>query len=123
MGLFSKTEYLEVVLLFIYDDSSEDADACVISIEACGRIFDEYKYFYASFEAGTNHYDELSKRLITTDEKLVKVIIKVKNGIVKDFKIDLNDLAVRFNDKRFEKIALLGWGINDKSFKKQNYQA
>lgn len=115
MGLFSKAEYLEVVLPFLCDNSSDDIAACIISIEAYGRIIDEYKYCYASYEVNANHYDELSKLLITTEEKLVKMIVKVKNGIVKDFKLDLNDLAERFHDKRFEKIILLGWGLNDKS--------
>lgn len=115
MGLFSKAEYFEVVLPFLYDDNYEDVECCVISIEAYGRNIDNYQYCYASFEVSTKHYEELSKLLLTAEQKQVNVIIKVKNGIAKDFKIDLKDLAERFQDKRFEKIALLGWGFNDKS--------
>lgn len=117
MGLFSKAEYIAVELPYVYEEDAEDTEACIISIEAYGRILDVYKYCYASFELGLNHYDELSKLLITADKKFVKVIAKVKNGIVKDFKIDLKDLAERFGDKRLEKISLLGWGLNDKSFR------
>lgn len=122
MGLFSKPEYLEIVLPYLYDDCPEDVETCVISIEAYGRIMDDYHYCYASFEVRVNHYDELSKLLITAEQNLVKVIVKVKNGIAKDFKIDLQDLAERFHDKRFEKIELLAWGFNDKSAIKQNVQ-
>lgn len=123
MGLFSKSEYLEVVLPFIYEENSEDAEACIISIEAYGHILDEYKYCYASFEVGINDYDELSMLLIKSDKKFLKVISKVKNGAAKDFKIDLKDLAERFNDKRFEKIGLIGWGLNEKSFIELNNKA
>lgn len=58
MGLFSKTEYIEAVLPFIWDDNANDVDACAVSIEAYGLILDEYKYCYASFEVGMEHYDE-----------------------------------------------------------------
>lgn len=51
------------------------------------------------------------------------MIAKVKNGIVKDFKIDLKDLAERLHDKRFEKISLLGWGLNETSFAEIPQQA
>lgn len=116
MGLFAKKEYLEVVLPFLCDRNSADAEACIISIEAYGRILNDYRYCYASFEVCSNDYDELSELLMATDNKLVKVIATVKSGIVKGFKIDLDDLAERYHDKRFGKLALLGWGLNEKSF-------
>lgn len=109
MGLFSKAEYIEVILPFIYDDNPNDVDACIISIEAYGLILDDYKYCYASFEVGIADYDSLLKLLVSGHKKFVKVIVKVKNGTAKDFKIDLDDLAERFNDKRIEKLSLLGW--------------
>lgn len=117
MGLFSKAEYIEVILPFVYDDNLEDADACVMTIEAYGRILDTHKYCYASFETNAKAYDALSALLLAAEQKFVKVIAKVKNGAVKDFKIDLKDMAERFHDPRFEKISLLGWGLNDESFR------
>lgn len=120
MGLFSKPELLEIELPFIYVKNAEDEEVYIISIEAYGNILEEYKYCYASFEVKVNDYDELSQLLIASDKKFVNVIIKVKNGKAKDFKIDLVDLAERLSDKRFEKISLLGWGLNDKSFEELN---
>lgn len=72
----------------------EDTEACIISIEAFGYILDHRKYCFASFESGVHDYDELSALLRAADHKRVNVIAKVKNGMVKDFKVDLNDSSV-----------------------------
>lgn len=115
MGLFSKPEYIEVVLPFVFDNNAEDEYACLLNIEAFGYILGERKYCFASFDAGVRYYDDLAALLTEADEKLVKVIAKVKNGVVKDFKIDLNDLAERLKDQRFAKLSLSSWGIYDSS--------
>ena len=46
MGLFSKPEYVEVEMDFVYDicTQPEEVDDGVISIEAYGNILDTYKY-------------------------------------------------------------------------------
>lgn len=49
-------------------------------------------------------------------DKTVKVIIKVKKGLPKNFKLDINSLAEVYNDERFKFLSLLGWGFNDKSY-------
>lgn len=117
MGLFSKPEYIEAVLPFTLDPNEEDVEACIISIEAFGRILDEPNYYYASFECRSDDYDGLAAILDHTDNKLVKVIAKVKNGKIRSFDLDLKDLAVRLGDPRFTKLSMLGYGINGSSFK------
>lgn len=102
---------------FICDDDSKDFDACIVSLEAYGHILDDYKYCYASFEISSDDYNELSQLLNGAEGKKLKIIAKVKNGVVQDFKINLEDLAERFHDHRLKKITLLGWGLNNRSFR------
>ena len=48
--------------------------------------------------------------------KTIKVILKIKKGKLKDFKIDLGSLAEVCNNEKFKSLELIGWGLNDKSF-------
>lgn len=49
-----------------------------------------------------------------------KIIFKTKKGKIKAFKIDLDSLAQAYNDDRFKALKLLGWGVNDSSFRDMN---
>ena len=117
MLFFKKTEYREITLPFIYDNNPEDLYAGLISIEAYGDVLGANKYCYASYLVNLKFIDEISELLKNSSDKTVKVILKIKNEKVKDFKIDLNSLAEAYNDEKFKSFELFGWGLNDESFK------
>ena len=126
--LFSKPEYKEIMLPFRYINDPEDLEAGIISIEAYGHVFREQKYCYASYNLDNPNmyengdYEEMIKLLKVSDGKMVKVIIKVKKGMPKDFKIDVNSLVEEYNDERFKALELGGWGFFDKSFEEKRYE-
>lgn len=110
-------EYKEKMLPFVYDSNTEDLYAGILGIEAYGNILSENKYFYASYEVDVEFIDELATLLKDSYGKEIKFIFKIKKGKIKAFKIDLDSLAKVYNDDRFKKLELLGWGVNDSSFK------
>lgn len=115
-------EYKEEMLPFVYDSNPEDLYAGILGIEAYGNILSENKYFYASYEADVKFIDELATKLKDSYGKEIKIIFKIKKGKFKAFKIDLDSLAQVYNDDRFKTLGLLGWGINDRSFKDINFK-
>lgn len=117
---FTKPEFKEIKLSFVYDNNPDDLYAGMVSIEAYGNISGEKKYCYASYLVNTEFIDEISALLNDSYDKTVKVILKIKKGKVKDFKIDLDSLARSYNDERFRSLELVGWGLNDKSFRDFN---
>ena len=60
--------------------------------------------------------DEIVNSLKNNPDKTIKVILKIKKGKLKDFKIDLGSLAEVCNNEKFKSLELIGWGLNDKSF-------
>lgn len=120
---FTKPEYEEIRLPFIFVDDPADLEAGGISIEAYGTIFGEKKYCFAGYKLkdpkmyDNGDYEQMIDLLKDSAGKTVKVTLKIKKGIPKDFKIDVNSLAEAYNDERFKSLDLLGWGFNDKSFK------
>lgn len=115
MSLFAKPEYIEMILPFTCIVLPEDVEACSVTIEAYGMILDKMKYCCASYWIEPDYYDEMVALLKDTFDKTVKVTFKIKNGKVKNYKIDLDYLAEQYHDDRLRKIELLGWGFNDKS--------
>ena len=118
MGIFSKPEYKEVVFPFLYSFNEGDYDGGILTIEAHGEILGEYKYCSACFLVKSKYldqYDEMSDLLINDPQKLVKVVFRIKDGRVKDFKIDSNSLADAYKDDRFRAMETAGWGMFDKS--------
>ncbi|MGN0654785.1 MAG: hypothetical protein ACI4KD_07700 [Oscillospiraceae bacterium] len=123
MGLFSKPEYVEVEMDFVYDTYTqpEEVDNGFISIEAYGNILDTYKYVTSSYSLkdmslyDNGGYEEMTELLRDTRDKKVKVRFKVKDGKIKEAKILIESLADAYNDERFLKLELLGWGVSDKS--------
>ena len=115
MSLFSKAEYLELTLPFHVVILPEDWEACSVSIEAYGSIMDEMKYCNIGLWANPEYYDELVKVLKNGEDKRVKLKFKIKNGKIKNMKLDIDSLADAFQDERIREMELLGWGCNDKS--------
>lgn len=118
---FTKPEYKEIDLPFIYENNPEDIEAGMVTIEAYGNIFGETKYCYVSYFVDLNYIDEIAALLKDSSDKTVKVILKIKKGKAKDFKIDLNSLAEAYHDERFKELELVGWGLNDKSYRELNF--
>lgn len=129
--LFSKTEYKEIFLPFKYEReepriselqggkysyAKDEIYRGSIGIEAYGNIFGENKYCYSLYSADEKIIDEIVDLLKNNPDKTVKVILKIKKGKLKDFKIDLDSLAGVYNNQKFKLLELLGWGLNDKSF-------
>lgn len=129
--LFSKTEYKEIFLPFKYEReepkiselqggkysyAKDEIYRGSIGIEAYGNIFGENKYCYSLYSADEKIIDEIVNSLKNNPDKTIKVILKIKKGKLKDFKIDLGSLAEVCNNEKFKSLELIGWGLNDKSF-------
>ena len=129
--LFLKAEYKEIILPFKYEREeiriselqggkySYEKDEIYrgsIGIEAYGNIFGESKYCYSLYSADEKIIDEIVDLLKNNPDKTVKVILKIKKGKLKDFKINLDSLAEVYNNEKFKSLELLGWGLNDRSF-------
>lgn len=129
--LFSKTEYKEILLPFKYEReepkiselqggkysyAKDEIYRGSIGIEAYGNIFGENKYCYSLYSADEKIIDEIVNSLKNNLDKTIKVILKIKKGKLKDFKIDLDSLAEVCNNEKFKSLELIGWGLNDKSF-------
>lgn len=120
---FTKAVYEEIRLPFRFVEDPEDQNLWQISIEAYGNILGKNKYCYAWYDLKKSNmrrngdYEQMIDLLKNSAGKMVKVVIKIKKGKPKDFKLDVNSLAEAYNDERFKSLALLGWGFNDKSYK------
>lgn len=120
-SFFEKPEFKEIIMPFKYVESRADLEAGFISIIAYGEVLGKMKYCYATFGVkdvkmyDNGEYEELINLLKNNIEnKKVKVMVKIKDGKAKDFKIDLTFLAEVYSDNRFNKLDLLGCGIHDK---------
>ena len=129
--LFSKTEYKEIFLPFKYEReepkiselqggkysyAKDEIYRGSIGIEAYGNMFGENRYCYSLYSADEKIIDEIVNSLKNNPDKTIKVILKIKKGKLKDFKIDLGSLAEVCNNEKFKSLELIGWGLNDKSF-------
>lgn len=122
LSIFTKAEYKEIMLPFEYVHSKEDDELGGISITAFGNILGEMKYCYACYVFkdknmyNNGDYEQIINLLKHhNSNKTIKVKIKVKNNKVKDFIIDLKSLADVYNDNRFIKLDLVGWGLHNDS--------
>ena len=74
------------------------------------------KYFYVSICINSIEcYDEFLKSLLKLDNK-IKIIAKVKNGVIKSFDIDFKDVAEKLQNKYFEKAYIEGYAVYDGSW-------
>lgn len=120
MSFFSKSEYIELNLPFEYIDDIDDADAGLISLESSIDMEGARKYCFASFlvhHKDIDKMDDMIDLLKIPHEKTVIVKFKYKDGVYKDFKFDLDNLAYAYNDERFKRMELVCWGLNDKPAK------
>lgn len=119
---FAKPTYEEISLPFRFIDIPEDSEAGAISIEAYGNIFGKNKYCFSWYDLKDSKmyhngdFEQMIELLKNSAGKTVKVIIKIKKGVPKNFKLDINSLAEAYNDERLKSLDLLGWGFNDKSY-------
>ena len=120
---FTKPEYVEIRLPFRFIEVPADSECGIINIEAYGSVCGKNKYCYSFYELKDSKmyrngdFEHMVEMLKNSADKTVKVIIKVKKGLPKDFKLDINSLAEVYNDDRFKSLSLLGWGFNDNSCK------
>lgn len=120
---FAKPTYEEITLPFRYVEVHDDVKLGLINIEAYGNILGKHKYCYCCYELKDKQmyqngdFEMIIGQLKNTADKTVKVMIKVKKGVPKDFTLDINSLAEAFNDERFKSLTLLGRGFNDKSYR------
>ena len=120
--LFSKPEYTEFLLPFRFVHDPVDEDCGGISIEVYGPVCGKMKYCFASYRLkdprmyDNGDYAALLALLQNTEQKTVTVAIKMKKGVPKDFKIDLDSLANAYDDRRFHALELLCWGFNEEPF-------
>lgn len=119
---FTKPTYEEIKLPFRYIDVPSDLEAGLINIEAYGNVFGENKYCFASYDLKSSQmykngdYEQMIELLKTPTDKTVNVIIKLKKGVPKNFKIDVNSLAEVYCDERFKSLSLVCWDFDDKSY-------
>lgn len=119
---FTKPTYEEIKLPFSYIEVPSDLEAGIINIEAYGNVFGENKYCFASYDLKSSQmykngdYEQMIELLKTPTDKTVNVIIKLKKGVPKNFKIDVNSLAEVYCDERFKSLSLVCWGFDDKSY-------
>ena len=120
---FTKPTYEEIRLPFRLIEIPADLEQGHINIEAHGSILGKYKFCYACYglkDSQMYHngdFEQMVDLLKNSAEKTVKVTIKIKKSVPKDFKLDIDSLAEAYNDERFKSLDLLGWGLNDKSYK------
>lgn len=119
MSFFSKAVYKEIELPFMLDEN--DAEVGIINIEAYGDIDGEYKYCYSSYVLkdrdmyDNGDYEQMLELLKNTDGKTACIRLKYKKDRLKDFKLDIESLVRIYNDERFRRLELIGWGLLDKS--------
>ena len=125
---FAKPTYEEIKLPFRFIDVPSDSDAGLINIEAYGNVFGKNKYCYACYELknakmyDNGDFEQMIELLKDSADKTVRVTIKLKKGVPKDFKIDVNSLAEVYCDERFKALSLSCWGFNNKSYKELSSQ-
>lgn len=123
--LFSKPEYEETMLPFTYIDDPEDVEKTFIEIEAYGNIYEQKIYCDISYTLkkqsmyDNDDYEQIVNMLKNSANKTVKVIFKIKKGVPKSFKIDLNSLVEAYNDERFKLLDPAGWRLSNTSIKEE----
>lgn len=120
---FAKPTYVEMMLPFRLVENPEDSEAGCVGVEAYGNILGKNKFCYSCYELEDSRmyrngdFGNIIELLKNSADKTVKITVKVKKGVPKDFKLDINSLAEAYDDERFKSLSLLGWGFNDKSYK------
>ena len=122
---FTKPEYTEIILPIRHVSDPIDAECGGITFEGHGIILGAEKYCVASYRLNdprmyeNGDYEQLIDLLENAGTKPVKLTVKSKKGVPKDFTIDVDSLAEAYGDQRLKALELLCWGLNDKSFQEQ----
>ena len=118
----------EKELYIRYVPNKQEYESGVISIEAYGDELEKYNVesLYSSYSLKTfvKDKDILFNQLIEilkSDNKLVKVKLKIKNNNLKNFEIDIDSIASAYYDERIKNLEILGWNINIKNNNKIDY--
>lgn len=116
---FSKSEIKQLELPFQYTYDEADFESGCVTIKVQGEVLGQQKFCYSSYclTDGALYqnkgFEEIIELLKNPAKLSVKVNFKIKKGLVKDYKIDIPSLVETFNDERFSKLELAGWGMFD----------
>lgn len=75
----------------------------------------ENKYFYAMVGCHRIAYEEFVETMQNNSGISLKIIVKLKDGKAKNFKIDFEDLASQIQDEKYEKLFIADGWVSDKS--------
>lgn len=136
MGIFSKTEKINMTLLIRYispkepkmTDKMTDKEIendCCIDFELRGELENVPFYYFSSncfkdvsvFDDGG--FESVKENLLLCGERSIEAIVKIKADKVKRCKIDFNNLALVFNDDRLKNLEECAYGVSDKSIKER----
>ena len=117
MGWFTKPEYKDYMMRFkVLEPEEYDRQGCCINILAYGNVEGEDLYCFATYDLPFKYsveiYEAMLVELYNSENKEIKVTIKFKNNKAKDFKIDLDSLALAYQDNRLSELELGGWGLH-----------
>ena len=95
--------------------SKQDIDDGAITIEAKGVVDGKTHYFLACFMSlnQESDYMEMRELLRNVSDKEVHLTLIFKKNQLKDFKLDIENLAEIMGDERFKNMELLLRGINE----------
>ena len=125
MGLFSKPEYKETKMPIRYVEDEQELKDGLISLESYSSVEGITKYYYCLYGVKNpslyddGFFDAMVSKLRASEGHAVLVRLKYKNEKLKDFNLDLDDLAKEFGDVGFLQLDRLAWGINDTSSVKE----
>lgn len=132
MGIFSKTEKVEMLLSIRYISPEEQnmteeeiENDCCIDFELHGELNGISFYDYSSncfrdvtiFENGG--FELVKENLILCGERTIPAIVKIKKGKVKACIIQINDLVLTFGDDKLKTLEECSGGVFDKSIRER----
>ena len=126
MWPFGKIEWKTVKMPLSFLDDPSAAESMTVDFEAVGNPdglcrFFSAMYSYPGGEASFEDYEKLRKMLREVEGAHIDVELKFRNGVLKDFKMTPEALAVATGCDACRHLELLAWGINEKSTKGGNF--
>ena len=120
MWPFGKIEWKTVKMPLSFLDDPSAAESMTVDFEAVGNPDGLCRFFSATYsypggEASSEDYEKLRKMLRGVEGAHVDVELKFRNGVLRDFKMTPEALAVATGCDACRRLEPLGWGINDRS--------
>ena len=120
MWPFGKIEWKTVKMPLSFLDAPSAAESMTLDFEAVGNPDGPCRFFFAIYsypggDASFEDYEKLRKMLRGVEGAHVDVELKFRNGVLRDFKMTPEALAVATRCDTCRHLELLGWGINEKS--------